>query len=321
MSDLPGIIMPWTRTVPGETGRMPMTMRSDTDMKKRAAVITAFAILTAGTLALTGCGRAADTTEKPDAGAPELTGAITVAGSDTMVNLAQAWAEEFMNANQGVQISVKGGGSGTGIAALINGTVDMANASREMKPEEIEQLEAKGGEAAVTVVARDGIAVIVNPANPLADISSEDLGRIYRGEVKNWKAVGGPDRPIVLISRDPSSGTYELFKEKIVGKEADYAKSAKLLPSTQAIVDEVKANADAIGYIGIGYESEGVKPLTLDGVAASKATVLDGTYELARTLNVYTNGAPDGVIKAYIEWILGADGQAIVTDQGFVTVE
>lgn len=291
-------------------------------MRHHRIVLAVTAALAAVALAMTGCGGARDTTsDGGDAGAPELTGAITVAGSDTMVNLAQAWAEEFMTENPGVQIAVKGGGSGTGIAALINGTVDMANASRDMKPEEIEQLKAKGGDAVLSVVARDGIAVITNPANPLTDISAEDLGKIYRGEITNWKAVGGPDRPIMIVSRDPSSGTYELFKEKIVGKDANYAKSAKLLPSTQAIVDEVKANADAIGYIGIGYESADVKPLTLDGIEASKATVLDGSYGLARTLNVYTNGKPAGVIKAYLDWILSPAGQDVVTGQGFVTVE
>jgi phosphate transport system substrate-binding protein len=285
------------------------------------------AALAAGTVGLAGCRNSTSGTTGTDASStagstkPGLAGAITVAGSDTMVNLAQAWAEEFMKENSGVQIAVKGGGSGTGIAALLNGTVDFADASREMKPEEISQLKAKGGDAVQTVVARDGITVIVNPSNVVVDISKDNLGRIYRGEITNWKAVGGPDKPITIVSRDPSSGTYELFKEKVVGKDKNYAKSAKLLPSTQAVVDEVKANADAIGYIGVGYESAGVKAVTLDGKAASKATVLDGSYELARTLNMYSSGAPKDVMKAYVDWILSDAGQKIVADQGFVTVK
>jgi phosphate transport system substrate-binding protein len=233
-----------------------------------------------------------------------------------MVNMAQAWAEEFMKVNPGVQLSVKGGGSGTGIAALINGTVDFADASRTLKDEE----KTKIPNAVETVVARDGITIIVNPSNPITDITMDNLGKIYRGEITNWKAVGGPDKPITIVSRDPSSGTYELFQEKAVGKDKKYAKSAKLLPSNQAIVDEVKANADAIGYIGVGYESPDVKAITLDGKTATKATVLDGSYELARTLNMYSADAPKDVMKAYIDWILSDAGQKIVTDQGFVTV-
>lgn len=278
---------------------------------RKVVALGVIGALAAGTLALAGCGP-----KKTTGGSAtgELSGALTVAGSDTMVNMAQAWAEEFMNENQGVTIAVKGGGSGTGIAALINGTIDIADASREIKPEE----KAKLPEAVATPVARDGIAVIVNPANTVAAISKDDLGKIYRGEITNWKEVGGADAPIVLISRDSSSGTYEYFKEAVVGKDAEFAKSAKLLPSTQAIVDEVKANPNAIGYIGVGYESSDIKVVKLDGVASSVATVLDGTYGLSRDLFVYTAKAPTGVAKAYIDWILSDAGQKIVKDQGFV---
>ncbi|MDO8964905.1 MAG: phosphate ABC transporter substrate-binding protein [Coriobacteriia bacterium] len=280
--------------------------------------VTALAV---GAVALAGCGSTAGTgTTAGDTSAtpttPEISGAVTVAGSDTMVNMSQAWAEEFMKANPGVQIAVKGGGSGTGIAALINGTVDFANASRELKDEE----KAKLAGAVENKVARDGIAVVVNSANKVENLTKDQLGKIYRGEVTNWKAVGGADKPIVLISRDPSSGTYEYFKEEIVGKEKNYAKSAKLLPSTQAIVDEVKANADAIGYIGVGYESTDIKVVGLEGVKASVATVLDGTYPLSRGLYMYSNGAPSEAGKAFLDWILSAAGQKVVTDQGFVPV-
>lgn len=279
------------------------------------------AVLAAGTIAVAGCGTnggAAGNTTGTTSSKPELSGVLTVAGSDTMVNIAQAWAKAFMAENPGVQIAVKGGGSGTGIAALINGQVDFADASREMKPEEIAQLESKGGKAVETQVARDGIAVIVNAANGVEGLTTDQLGAIYRGEITNWKQVGGADKPISIVSRDPSSGTYEYFKEAVVGKDKNYAKSAKLLASTQAIVDEVKAGTDAIGYVGVGYESADVKVLAVDGVMASVATVVDGTYGLSRGLFMYSDGEPKDVAKAYMEWILSGAGQKIVTDEGFV---
>jgi phosphate transport system substrate-binding protein len=288
--------------------------------------IGAVTALAVGTIALAGCGSTAtnttsNTTEPATPAKAELSGTLTIAGSDTLVNVAQAWAKAFMAENPNVQISVKGGGSGTGIASLINGQVDFANSSREMKAEEKDQLKAKGGEAVETKVARDGIAVIANSGNAVENLTKDQLGKIYRGEVTNWKQVGGADKPIVLVSRDPSSGTYEYFKEAIVGKDKNFAKSAKLLPSNQAIVDEVKANADAIGYVGVGYESTDVKVVGLDGVKASVDTVLDGSYGLSRYLFMYSNGQPKDLAKAYIDWILGEAGQQIVTDEGFVPVQ
>ncbi len=271
-------------------------------------------------IALVGCG--AKSTETSQSGSTdqgsELTGSINVEGSDTMVNLAQAWAETFGTDNPGVMVSVKGGGTGTGIAALINGTVDFANASREMKDEEKADATAKGENPVGTEVAKDGIAVIVNPGNGVAGLTLDQLGKIYRGEITNWKDVGGADAKIVLLSRDSSSGTYEYFKDEVVGKDKEYAKEAKLLPSTQAIVDETKANPNAIGYVGLGYLTDDVKVVAVDGVTASIDTALDGSYVLSRGLFMYSNGQPEGVMKAYLDWILGPDGQKVVADQGFV---
>jgi phosphate transport system substrate-binding protein len=274
-------------------------------------------------LGLVGCGAKAGTgTTTADAGAEsELTGAINVEGSDTMVNLGQAWAEVFQTENPGVMISLKGGGSGTGIAALINGTVDFANASREMKPEEITEAQGKGIDPVETEVAKDAIAVIVNPANAVTALTLDQVGKIYRGEITNWKDVGGADKAIVLLSRDSSSGTFEYFKEAVVAKDdenAEYAKAAKLLPSTQAIVDETKANPDAIGYIGLGYVTPDVKVVEIDGTAASLESALDSSYVLSRGLFMYGNGEPSGVQKAYIDWILSPEGQKVVEEQGFV---
>ncbi len=280
----------------------------------KAGKLVALVLGIALALALTGCGRASS-----DGGAAgELTGSLTVQGSDTMVNLAQAWAEAFQNDNPGVTISVTGGGTGTGIAALVNGTVDFANASREMKAEEKQQAADAGVDPVETEVAKDGIAVLVNPANPVADLTVEQLGSIYRGEITNWKDVGGNDKPIVLLGRDTSSGTYEFFKEAVVGKDAEYAKAMKNLQSSQAIVDEVSKNADAIGYVGLGYENAQIKPVTVGGIAATVDTVLDGSYPLSRGLYMYSNGKADGAKKAYLDWILSDAGQKLVADQGFV---
>jgi phosphate transport system substrate-binding protein len=276
-----------------------------------------------GVLAMTGCGSSDGTTEEPATGeqVDELTGTINVQGSDTMLNVATAWSEAFMDENPGVDISVQGGGSGTGIAALVNGTVDFANASRNIKDEEKTELEAKGGSVAEHAVAIDGIAVVVNPANGIEGLTVAELGEIFRGEKTNWKDFGGADKPIVILSRDSSSGTYEYFKEEVVAADdenAEFAQAAKLLPSNQAIADEVKANEGGIGYIGLGYVTPDVKVLAIDGVKASIETAADGTYPISRYLYMYSNGEPAGVMAAYLEWILSDAGQQIVTDEGFV---
>lgn len=281
--------------------------------------------LFAGTVALSGCttGKKSEETSTPKTGetTSDLEGSITIQGSDTMLNVATAWSEAFMNENPGVDISVQGGGSGTGIASLINGTVDLANASREMKAEEVTQAKAGGVNPAEHKVAIDGIAVIVNPKNGVSDLTTDQLGKIFRGEITNWKEVGGVDKPIVLLSRDSSSGTYEYFKETIVGKEANYAASAKLLPSNQAIADEVAANEAGIGYIGLGYVTKSVKVVGVDGVKASVATAKDGSYPISRYLYVYSNGEVTGVQKAYLDWVVGPEGQKLVADEGFVPLQ
>ncbi|MHB1017808.1 MAG: phosphate ABC transporter substrate-binding protein [Coriobacteriia bacterium] len=274
-----------------------------------------------GAMSLAGCAAsdepAAPGTGEPAAGA-ELEGTINVQGSDTLLNVSTAWSEAFMDANSGVEVSVQGGGSGTGIAALLNGTVDFANASREIKDEELADGESKGMSIVEHKVAIDGIAVVVNPANSVEALSLDDLGKIFRGEITNWKDVGGDDAEIVLLSRDSSSGTYEFFKEAVVGEDNEYAASAKLLPSNQAIADEVKANEAGIGYIGLGYLTPDVKVAAVDGVKASIETAADGSYPISRYLYMYSDGEPDGVMAAFLDWILGSEGQQLVEDEGFV---
>lgn len=284
-------------------------------LKTRIA-IPFVAALAVSALVLGGCG-SSDSDSGSDS-TSELSGTVNVAGSDTMVNMAQAWAEKFNEENPGVVITVSGGGSGNGIASFINQTVDVANASRELKEEEISAAKDAGLDPVVTEVARDGVTVIVNSKNSVSDITKDDLGKVYRGEITNWKELGGVDAPIVLLGRDSSSGTYAFINDEVIGKGNTYAKSMRSLQSNQAIVDEVGKNANAIGYCGLGYDNSSIKVMTVEGVEASTSSVLDGTYPLSRGLNMITNGQPTGALKAYVDWILGAEGQALVAEQGFV---
>lgn len=271
---------------------------------------------------LAGCGAdKGSTTAQTTADSSAQSGTVTIEGSDTLVNLAQAWAEAYMSENPAVVISVKGGGSGAGLASLVNGSVDFADASREAKPEEIQAAKDANTELAETPVARDGIAVIVNKANGIKDLSTEQLGKIYRGEITNWKEVGGNDSAIVLLGRDTSSGTYEFFSEAVVGKDNKYAKTMRSMQSSQAIVDEVKNNPNAIGYVGMGYEDPEISVLNVDGKAATSDAVKDGSYALSRNLYMDSLGAPTGLSKTYLDWVLSDAGQEIVEQQGFVKLK
>jgi len=252
-------------------------------------------------------------------------------GSDTLVNLALAWAERYMHVHPEVRLSVTGGGSGTGIAALINGTVDIANASREMKPEEIEAAEAHGASPVEFVVARDAIAVVVHPSNPLNRLTFEQISDVYTGKITNWRAVGGEDRPIVLLSRESNSGTYVYFLENVVRRgdeDSDllFSPGTLLMPSSEGITSEVRQNPNAIGYDGLGYvtSEEKVIAVARDAtgpyVLPSVETVNDGSYPIARPLFMYTAGEPSGHIAAYLDWVRGK-GQQLVPEIGFVPLE
>lgn len=292
---------------------------------ERILTFALVAVMVFGTFGLVGCG-GEESAETPseDEPAAELSGSITVEGSDTMVNLGQALAEAFMDANPGVDISVAGGGTGTGIASLINGTLDFANASRAMTDEEVAGAQGNGVEPVEYIVAHDGIAVVVNPSLGVENLTLEQLGAIYRGEIINWSEVGGPDLDIMLLSRDSASGTYEFFLEHVVQQEdgeAVYSADARLLSSTQAIVDETIANDAAIGYVGLGYLVPEVSVVKIDNVEATVESVKDGSYNIARPLLMYSAGEPAGVSKAYIDWILSTDGQAVVSELGFVSVD
>ncbi len=248
-------------------------------------------------------------------------------GSDTLVNLALAWAENYMGAHPEVRVSVTGGGSGTGIAAMINGTVDIANASRAMKDEERSAANANGIQPLEHAVALDAIAVVVHPSNPVNGLTLQQISDIYTGKITNWRELGGEDRPIVLLSRESNSGTYVYFLEEVIrlGEESEllFSPETLLMPSSEGISAEIRQNPNAIGYDGLGYVTPDQKMLGVAKnaggpyVLPSADTVNDGAYPISRELFMYTAGEPQGAVKAYLDYILG-EGQGLIAALGFV---
>ncbi|MFC2001576.1 PstS family phosphate ABC transporter substrate-binding protein [Chloroflexota bacterium] len=265
----------------------------------------------------------------------ELAGSIKIIGSNTVTPLSSVWAEEFMSMHSKVNIAVSGPGSGAGIAALINGTTDVCQASRTIKQKEIDQAEANGIDPYEIKVATDALSVLVNPANPVSELTFVQLSAIYTGKITNWKEVGGNDAAIVAISRDTNSGTHVFFKEHVVqmqgfpteDKSLEYGGDVLMLPSTEEGVNQVAFNLNAIFYPGLGYVKEEVKPLAIKetadsaGVLPSVQTALDGTYPIARPLLFYTDGTPTGVIKAFVDYCLSPTGQGKVTGVGYVPIK
>jgi phosphate transport system substrate-binding protein len=252
-------------------------------------------------------------------------------GSDTIVNLALAWAEAYQIIHPNIFISVTGGGSGTGIASLINGTVDIANASRQIKTEEREKSEANGITPVEFVVARDAIAIIVHPENPVNQLTIDQISAIYSGQINNWSEVGGEDRPIVRLSRETNSGTHVYFLENVLRKgEEDnktlFSMDTLLLPSSEGISAEIRQNPNAIGYDGLGYVTEDLKTIAISWestgpfILPSAKSVNNRQYPIARDLYMYTAGEPQGEVLEYLNWILGPDAQQIVTELGFVPI-
>jgi phosphate transport system substrate-binding protein len=241
---------------------------------------------------------------------------ITVKGSDTMVILAQRWAEKYMGSNANVSIQVTGGGSGTGISALINGTTDICDASRPMKKSEIQKLKERFGTMGVEIpCAKDGLTVYVSEKNKIDNLTMQQLKDIYQGKITNWKEVGGNDAKILLYSRENNSGTYVFFKDNVL-KGGDYAPSCQNLPGTAAVVNAVSKDANGIGYGGAGY-SKGIKVIKVNGFEPSAQNVASGKYPLSRYLYMYTRNKPTGQIKKYIDWILSPEGQALVKQVGY----
>ncbi|HTL46665.1 MAG TPA: phosphate ABC transporter substrate-binding protein [Verrucomicrobiae bacterium] len=257
---------------------------------------------------------------------------LQIKGSDTMVNLGQAWAEEFMAQHPEVSIAVTGGGSGTGIAAIISGTCDIAQASRDITAEEQEKAKAGGSEIKETTVAYDGIAVVVHPSNSVEHLTIAQLADIFTGKVTNWKDVGGPDKQILVLSRERNSGTHVFFLEHVLRKgnakgPEEYAQSALMMPSSQAIVQEVQSNEAAISYVGLGYVDNTIKVVTVSKDASAQAigpsleTVQSGEYPISRPLLFLTRGEPAGSAKDFTGFVLSDAGQEIVKTLDFVPLK
>ncbi len=247
---------------------------------------------------------------------------ITVKGSDTMVILAQRWAELYMKKNPNVTIQVTGGGSGTGISALINGTTDICNASRPMKPAEKQKLKLRFSTLGVEIkTAKDGIALYVNEKNPVKTLTLAQVKDIYTGKITNWKEVGGNDSRIILYSRENNSGTYVYFKENVLDDE-DYSPSCQNMPGTAALVNAVAKDANGIGYGGSAY-AKGINEIAVKSDASSEAflpnaqNVKEGKYPITRFLFMYVKSKPTGAMKEYIDWILSDEGQIVVSKVGY----
>lgn len=257
---------------------------------------------------------------------------IQVKGSDTMVNLGQAWAEKYMENNPAEFVAVTGGGSGTGISSLISGTCDIAMSSRNIKEKEITLAKQKGIDPHEIKVGLDGLAVVVSPKNPVGRLTLGQLAGIFTGKITNWKEIGGADSKIVILSREVNSGTHVYFKEHVLRKndpnsQEEFAAGALLLSSSQAIADEVAGNSSAIGYYGMGYISPKQKPILIAKDEKSEyippviENVISGKYPISRPLFVYTNGSPRGLVKKFIDFALSVEGQEIVLKTDFVPIK
>ena len=256
---------------------------------------------------------------------------IQIKGSDTMVNLGQAWAEKYMEKYPGDFIAVTGGGSGTGLSSLISSSCDIAMSSRNIKDKEIGLANKKGVNPNEIKVALDGLAVVVNPSNPVDKLTLDQLADIFTGRITNWKELGGKDKKIVVLSREVNSGTHVYFKEHVLrkgdssGKE-EFAPSALLLSSSQAIADEVAQNTNAVGYYGMGYISNKQKPIMVAKNEKSEyempsiENVVNGKYPISRPLFLYSNGEPRGIVKKFVDFCLSKEGQDIVLKTDFVPI-
>src|SRR5688500_10688282 len=291
-------------------------------MKKHNARIV-FSLSLALLLAACG-GRESDATSTA-AGSTQSNKPITIKGSDTMVILGQRLAEEYMTRNPGTVVQVNGGGSGTGIAALLNGTADLAQSSRPMKGDEKEKAKtARGADVVELPVALDGLAVFVHQTNPLKSLTLTQVKDIFQGKTKNWSAVGGPDATIILYGRENSSGTYDYFREHVLNKE-DFTPAVQTLQGTAAVINAVSSDKNSIGYGGIAYAKD-ARPLAISDagkppVAPSEATVADGTYPLARKLFLYYPSNAPARVKAFADWAVTPEAQALVTKVGYFPLQ
>ncbi len=243
---------------------------------------------------------------------------LVIKGSTTVLPIAQKAAETYMNTHPGVSISVSGGGSGTGIKAILDGIVDIADSSREVKPEEFELAKEKGMILTVHPIALDAVVPVVNPKNPVENLTLKQLHDIYTGKIKNWKEVGGKNRRIVVVSRDSSSGTFEVWSKKVMHEDR-VTPRALLQASNGAVREAVAKNEDAIGYIGLGYVNKQIKPVSIDGVTGSRDSVRKGKYPVSRILYMITSDrSKQPVSYNFIGFVLSSAGQQIVQQEGFI---
>ena len=263
--------------------------------------------------------------------APSQGRSIQIKGSDTMVNLGQAWAEAFSQKHPDINIAVTGGGSGTGLTALISGTCDVAESSRAIEKKEVDMAKARGVIPVEHLVAMDGIVVVVHPRNPIKSLTMAQLREIFLGVITNWKAMGGANKPIVLLSREFNSGTHIFFKEHVLRRghskgPEEFTPGALLMPSSQAIAEEVAGNENAVGYYGMGYKSIRQKTLAVAKDAQSPAVeptlpnIKSKAYPISRPLFLYTNGTPKGLLKEFIDFVFSPKGQEIVKKTDFVPI-
>ena len=269
---------------------------------------------------------------RPQAGNGKYTASIQIKGSDTIVNLIQVWAERFVEAQPMYNVGVTGGGSGTGFAALINGTCDIAMSSREIEEKERALADAKGVKPVEFMVGLDGLAILINKKNPVNELTLEQLRDIFMTKITNWKELGGEDRKIVILSRESNSGTHMFFKEHVLRhndkkSKEEFAPQALLMPSSQAIYDEVYQNPNALGYVGMGFISDRVKAVSVaidEGypyIYPTPDNVMSGKYPISRPLYLYTDGQPAGIVKMFIDYALSDEGQKIVLDTDFVPIK
>lgn len=246
----------------------------------------------------------------------ELSGKISVAGSTTVQPLAEKLAEAFSAQNPDVQIEVQGGGSSVGVKSAGQGAVDVGMASRQVKQSELDEYP----DLNVFTIARDGLAIAVHPDVPVDGLTREEARSIFAGEIANWNEVGGPDRPIVVVAREEGSGTRAAFEEMVMGEEALIVDLAILLPSNGSIRTTVSTTPDSIGFFSFGYLDESVKALAVDGVEATGENAASGAYPIVRPLNMMTDGEPRAMVKVWLDFILGAEGQQIVVEEGYISI-
>ena len=282
---------------------------------KKLALVLGLCVLSLSLFLFTGCG------------GPEKT-MLQIKGSVTLINLVQRLAEEYMKANPGKQIAVTGGGSGTGISGIINAECDIANASRMMTEDEIKQAEAKGTTPNCVNIAIDGLSIITHPDNPVKQLTVEQLGKIFRGEIANWKQVGGKDEKITLYGRQSNSGTFVFFREHVL--KGDYSQNMRQMNGNAQLVEGVKQDSSAISYVGVSYiqDGTGVSVLSVAKSAndtyyspLNSADVKNGKYPIARPLNQYINENTSEAVRSFIEFELSAQGQKIVEEEGFFPIK